>query len=152
LAWGLVYGLAWWFLGPLTLLPTFLGAGIQWSLAAALDAYPSLIGHLAYGGATALAYRALARRNDPAMGVAALPGAKRVVRRGPLRQSGTPAAALWALVLVTGVMLPLILGGAGGSASGYGGYLPGYGGYLPGYGGYLPGYGGNLTNQTAIRK
>lgn len=109
LAWGLVYGLAWWFLGPLTLLPVFLGSGIQWSLAAALAAYPSLLGHLAYGGVTALVYQVLTGRHDPMLQEAHRRGAKR--RRLPVLApvAGTPAPALWTLVLLTGILLPLLL-------------------------------------------
>ena len=112
LVWGLVYGFVWWLLGPLTLMPVFLGAEVQWSLAAALAAYPSLIGHLAYGGALALAYQLLLRRYDPLL----LLEQARVLRFG-LRRSPTSggrvfasaAPALWVLVLVMGVVLPLIL-------------------------------------------
>ena len=105
LAWGLVYGLVWWFLGPLTLMPILLGAEVQWSLESALSAYPSLIGHLAYGGATALVYQFLVRSYDWSFRVD--------LRAGPApgreRPSGTTAPALWVLVLVMGVMLPLLL-------------------------------------------
>jgi hypothetical protein len=124
LAWGLVYGLAWWFLGPLTLLPVLLGAGIQWSLAAALVAYPSLLGHLAYGGVTALVYQVLTGRHDPMLQAArrradSPRGAKR--RRLPVLApvAGTPAPALWALVLLTGILLPLLLGPSGTSTGLY---------------------------------
>ena len=104
LAWGLVYGMVWWLLGPLTLIPILLGASVQWSLASALSAYPSLIGHLWYGGATALAYQFLVRRYDPHLH-AGFPD-----RSGShlWRTHGTPAPALWVLVLVMGVMLPLL--------------------------------------------
>ncbi len=99
LAWGSVYGLAWWFLGPLTLMPILLGAGVRWSLSAASAAYPSLIGHLAYGAMTALTYQLLVQRYSP-------------TARGRVRlrrHAGTPAPALWALVLLMGVLLPLML-------------------------------------------
>ena len=56
-AWGLVYGLAWWFLGPLTLLPVLLGGTLAWNIAAASAALPSLIGHLVYGAARADRWR-----------------------------------------------------------------------------------------------
>ncbi len=103
LAWGLVYGLIWWFLGPLTLMPIFLGAELHWSLTLALGAYPSLIGHLAYGALTALVYQLLLRRYDPS-----LRGRGRTGRERLQRTSGTPAPALWALVLTLGLMLPIL--------------------------------------------
>jgi uncharacterized membrane protein YagU involved in acid resistance len=52
--WGLLYGAFWWFLGPLTLLPLFLGHPVTWDLASARAAVPSLIGHLCYGITIAL--------------------------------------------------------------------------------------------------
>jgi len=48
-AWGLVYGLIWWFLGPLTILPILLGGTFHWTTAVAGSFLPSLIGHLVYG-------------------------------------------------------------------------------------------------------
>ena len=48
---GLVYGGFWWFLGPLTLMPLFMGMGlgVNWNAAAAVTMLPSLMGHLVYG-------------------------------------------------------------------------------------------------------
>lgn len=103
LVWGLTYGLVWWFLGPLTLMPILLGAEVQWSLAAALGAYPSLIGHLAYGATTALAYQLLVMRYDPSLRASA-----HRVRTHLQRTPGTAAPALWVMVLILGIMLPLI--------------------------------------------
>ncbi|WP_328873615.1 DUF1440 domain-containing protein [Streptomyces sp. NBC_00287] len=53
LFWGLAYGVLWWFLGPLTLLPVLLGEPVTWDVATARELIPSLLGHLAYGAATA---------------------------------------------------------------------------------------------------
>ena len=47
---GLLYGLLWWLLGPLTLVPLLMGRTPLWSVAAARTAFPSLIGLLLYGG------------------------------------------------------------------------------------------------------
>ena len=47
---GMAYGALWWLLGPLTLMPLFLGMGVRWSTAAAVAALPSLVGHVIYGG------------------------------------------------------------------------------------------------------
>ena len=48
---GLLYGGAWRFLGPLTLIPLLMGMGlgVNWSAEAAVAMLPSLAGHLVYG-------------------------------------------------------------------------------------------------------
>ncbi|MBA2765277.1 MAG: hypothetical protein H0U42_11420 [Thermoleophilaceae bacterium] len=47
--WGIAYGALWWLLGALTLLPILRGEQPDWSLHSVQAAFPSLIGHLAYG-------------------------------------------------------------------------------------------------------
>lgn len=46
---GLVYGAIWWVLGPLIIMPLWLGMGIQLSAEGVKMALPSLWGHLVYG-------------------------------------------------------------------------------------------------------
>ena len=46
LAWGLLYGAVWWFIGPLTLFPILLGGSFAWTTAEAAGQLPSLVGHL----------------------------------------------------------------------------------------------------------
>ncbi len=60
-AWGLAYGVVWWVLGPLLIMPIWLGMGPM--LAAAFDAsnLMSLMGHMVFGVVTGLAYWALHR-------------------------------------------------------------------------------------------
>jgi uncharacterized membrane protein YagU involved in acid resistance len=106
-AWGWLFGLIWWYLGPMTLLPLMLTGVCDWSTDAASALLPSLIGHLVFGATTACIFLALQNRYtrwlmlDPRI-------AARDKRR--LRPLGTPAPALWFMVLGLGVLLPILLG------------------------------------------
>jgi hypothetical protein len=51
-AWGWVFGLIWWYAGPLTLLPLILTSEIDWRVTAASALLPSLLAHLIYGACT----------------------------------------------------------------------------------------------------
>ena len=61
---GLAFGGAWWLLGPLTLMPLFMGMGlgVNWNAAAASAMIPSLVGHLIYGGILGASYAVLRNR------------------------------------------------------------------------------------------
>ena len=55
---GALYGGIWWILGPLTLMPLFMGMGlgVNWNAAAVTNMLPSLMGHLVYGVVLGLTY------------------------------------------------------------------------------------------------
>ena len=85
---GFLYGLVWWIAGPLTLGPLLEGRGPTWSLDEGGAAFPSLIGHLLYGGLTGSVshilvsgYRRLRPEPEPA-GVPTEEPKKRVVILG----------------------------------------------------------------------
>jgi hypothetical protein len=105
-AWGWVFGLIWWYVGPLTLLPLLLTGEIDWRISTVSTLLPSLLGHLIYGACTASLFYVFERaytnkhRLDPRM-------TAREFRR--LRPVGTPAPALWFFAMGMGVVIPLLL-------------------------------------------
>ncbi len=107
IAWGLVYGLIWWFIGPLTLMPLLLSGSVTWTVEAADALLPALIGHLIYGAATAIAFLFLERRHASWLLLDPRIAAREAHRRRPV---GTPAPALWLFSLGLGVLLPILLG------------------------------------------
>jgi hypothetical protein len=105
-AWGWVFGLIWWYVGPLTLLPLVLTGEIDWRITAASALLPSLLGHLIYGACTASLFYILERAYTRKQMLDSRMSASQLRR---LRPAGTPAPALWFFAMGMGVMIPLLL-------------------------------------------
>jgi hypothetical protein len=105
-AWGGMFGLIWWYIGPLTLLPFILTGEIDWRIKAVSTLLPALLGHLIYGACTACIFYVL-ERNDVRKRVLDARMGAREFRR--LRPVGTPAPAIWFLALTLGIVIPLLL-------------------------------------------
>jgi len=107
ISWGWLFGLIWWYLGPMTLLPLLLTGVCDWSTDAASALLPSLLAHLIYGAATALMFFLFDRRYARSLLLDPRSSARELRRLRPL---GTPAPALWLFALSLGVLLPILLG------------------------------------------
>lgn len=123
--WGLAYGMFWWYLGALTLLPLLLGDELSWTAAGARAAFPSLIGHLLYGATVGLVL-AFLRRGGPAprgIGVGVLvrgvvagviPALLLTVvvgeRFGPLAVSSTMMERPWGMVAAAVFVVGIVAG------------------------------------------
>jgi hypothetical protein len=108
IAWGVSYGVFWWMLGPLTLMPIILGSSPQWTADFAVESFAALIGHLAYGAGLGVTVYILEARYRPWWVSHFEAEALRIARHK--EQILTSAPALWVLVVVITVTLPILLG------------------------------------------
>ena len=110
--WGVSYGFFVWVIGPITLMPILLGAAPVWSAETAAGLIASVIGHLAYGAVVGVTFHSFETRFSPWWTPRRVTEAARAA--GRREQLLTSAPALWALVIVVGLTLPILVGGATG--------------------------------------
>ena len=108
LGWGMSFGFFWWILGPLTLMPMLLGVTPQWTVEAAAGSLASLIGHLAYGAGLGVTFYLLEARHNPWWIPLRQVEAGRIKRRK--EQVFTSAPALWVMVVIIALTVPVVLG------------------------------------------
>jgi len=107
IGWGVAYGLLWWILGALTLLPVLLGGNPQWSADAAARAFPSLVGHVAYGIGLGVAFYLLEARYNPWWITSS--EAETHATRERRQQVLASAPALWAFVIFVTIFVMILL-------------------------------------------
>ncbi|HYS79428.1 MAG TPA: hypothetical protein VEM76_01900 [Anaeromyxobacteraceae bacterium] len=61
MGWGMAYGILWWFVGPLTVMPIWAGQPLDWSWQRGAALFGSLVGHIVYGLIAGLIYAAFDR-------------------------------------------------------------------------------------------
>lgn len=127
MACGVAYGIFWWFLGPLTILPLWSGKPVDWSSSHASSLFGSLIGHVVYGVIVGLIYAVVDRLwvkvftdSDPIRRQPEGPGLRfiRLMQWGTL--SGIAGGALYALVLIVTGSWKEIAAVAGGTSATFG--------------------------------
>jgi len=60
--WGGAYGIVWWVLGPLVIMPLMMGMGLQFANALSGPMLMSLMGHLVYGVVAGLGFAWIIQR------------------------------------------------------------------------------------------
>ncbi len=123
LGWGMGYGILWWFVGPLTLLPVLQGSAPDWSYEQGGALFGSLVGHVMYGLLLGLVYAALDRlwvgffhNSDPIKREVEGPGKRTLRSLGWGALASLTGGLLFSLVMVATGVLPMIANLVGGSS------------------------------------
>jgi hypothetical protein len=103
LVWGEAYGVFWWLIGSLTLIPLLSGQGLGWTVSAVHELFPLLLGQvLAYGAVLGLGYYFLAQ------------GLARASARPGIREDQPRVRIPMGQDIVPPLVQAIIIGGLGG--------------------------------------
>ena len=123
LGWGMAYGMFWWFLGPLTIMPAWLGRPLDWSFTHGSALFGSLVGHIIYGLIVGLVYAAVDRLwvgfftgSDPINREPEGAGTRFLYSLGWGAVASLVSGFLFSLVLLFTGFLPSVAGLMGGSS------------------------------------
>lgn len=123
MAWGMAYGIFWWFLGPLAVVPLWQRQPLDWSSGRAGELFGPLIGYIVYGLIVGLLYAVLDRltvkfltESDPIHREPEGPGVRfiRLAQWGAA--AGLAGGLLYMLVLIATGSLSQIAAVAGGTS------------------------------------
>ena len=123
MGWGAGYGLLWWFLGPLTILPIWQGDRFDWSYQHGSMLFGSLVGHIIYGLIVGLIYAALDKlwlgffkESDPINREPEGPGSRVLHSLGYGALASLVGGTLFTVVLLVIGFLPKVASIVGGSS------------------------------------
>ena len=125
MGWGLAYGIFWWFLGPLTIMPFWQGHSIplDWSSVRGSQLFGSLVGHIIYGVLLGLIYATLDRlwigfftESDPINREAEGPGLRTITTMGWGALAGLAGGLIFGAIMIATGTLPKVAGIVGGTS------------------------------------
>jgi hypothetical protein len=123
MGWGMGYGMLWWFLGPLTIMPLWQGNPLDWSYAHGGALFGSLVGHIVHGLIVGLIYAAVDRlwvgfftESDPINREPEGPGSRVLYSLKWSAAAGLAGGLLFSWVMLATGVLPSVASLVGGSS------------------------------------
>jgi uncharacterized membrane protein YagU involved in acid resistance len=121
--WGLSYGMLWWFIGPLTVLPLLRGHALNWTAELASAQYGLLVGHVLFGLMMGLVYAIVDRawvaffyESDPLNREAEGTGTRTVLSLYWGAVGGLAGGLLFSLAMLDTGILPYVANLVGGTS------------------------------------
>jgi uncharacterized membrane protein YagU involved in acid resistance len=123
MAWGAAYGIFWWFLGPLTILPLLAGKPLDWSASHASELFGSFVGHIVFGVIAGMLYALVDRmwvrfitESDPIHREPEGPGLRLILHARWGALAGFAGGLLYLLVLIATGSLGQVAAVVGGTS------------------------------------